>query len=381
MQSRFKFYLLITILFFLQFVHFNCGEKLETKRKKIITVGRILPLTGPAASYGKSEQKGTLLALDEINSKGGINGDTLKIIFEDSQCKVQIGVNAMNKLVNIDKVPAVLGATISGITLAISPIANQKKVLLLSPLSSLSSITEAGPFVFRVMPSDAFQSQILAKWIFSEGYTNIAMFAINNAWGKGVSEEFEKIYKDLGGKIIIKEYCNVNEDDFRLQLTKIKSSNPDALFCPTMPKEGGKILKQMIELGIQLPVFGGDAWSVAELTDEAGNVAEGVMYSYPAQYNGKEYQDFSEAFSEKYDEDPDVNAAGAYDAVKILALCISQVIDNKLELTGDNLRKEMMHINNYKGATGTTSFDENGDSIGKTFERMIIKNGQRIKYE
>lgn len=346
-----------------------------------VTVGRILPLTGPAASYGKSEYKGTMLALGEVNAAGGINGQILKIIFEDDQCSVKEGVNAMKKLVEIDKVPAVLGATCSGVTLAIAPIANTRKVLLLSPLSSAAAITNAGPFVFKVMPSDAFQSRILAKWIFTQGYKKIAMLYINNAWGQGVSEEFKIAFKKLGGVIILAEACKEGDRDFRIQLSKIKNAQPAALFCPTMPKEGGIILKQMKELGLKLPVFGADAWSVEELLETAGSAAEGVMYTYPTKFIGPEYQAFAAVFRQKYGEDPDVNAAGAYDAVKILAMCMNRVVQQTKPLTGDNLRREMHKVKDYPGATGATTFDEHGDPIGKTFDKMTIRGGKRVEFE
>jgi branched-chain amino acid transport system substrate-binding protein len=351
----------------------------ETRRDKVIRVGRVLPLTGPAASYGKSEQKGTWLAAEEINAAGGIQGRQLDIIFEDDQCEVKIGVNAMKKLVEVDKVPAVLGATISGITLAIAPLANEKKVLLLSPLSSVASITDAGPFVFRIMPSDAFQSRILADWVFGSGHKKIAMLYMNNAWGKGVAEEFKRAYDKLGGSIACTETCKEGDRDFRVQLTKIRDAQVDALFCPTMPKEGGVVLKQLKELAITLPVFGADAWSVAELLEESGNAAEGVKYAYPAQFTGEEYQSFAKAFKARFNEDPDVNAAGAYDAVKVLAMCMGRVLEKGLDLTGDNIRQEMNKVSGYRGATGTTTFDENGDPIAKSFDKMVIRDGQRVK--
>lgn len=345
-----------------------------------IYIGRILPLTGPAASYGKSELKGTSLAVEEINSAGGIAGKKLEVIFEDTQCSVKDGVNAMKKLVDIDKVPAVLGATCSGVTLGISPIANEREVLLLSPLSSASAITEAGPFVFRVMPSDAFQSRILAKWIIDEGHNEIAVLYINNAWGEGVATEFTKTFKQLGGILLCTEVCKEGDKDFRVQLTKIKASNPSAFFCPTMPKEGNVILKQMKELGIQTPVYGADAWSVEELTAGGDNIADGVKYTYPAKFTGEAYQTFAAAFKSKYGMGPDVNAAGAYDAVHILAMCIKKVLGKGLPLTGESIRQEMSKVKDYIGATGITTFDDNGDSIAKHFEKMIISNGERIKY-
>jgi len=231
------------------------------------------------------------------------------------------------------------------------------------------------------MPSDSFQSRILANWIISDDHRKIAILYINNAWGKGVTEEFIRIYKTLGGSIAAKEACKEGDRDFRVQLVKIREVKPSALFCPTMPKEGGIILKQIKELGINLPIYGADAWSVDELINEARNAAEGVMYTYPAQFVGKEYQAFLSVYKEKYGDNPDVNAAGAYDAVKILAMCMSKVLRKGLLLTGDNIREELEVVKNYMGATGNTTFDENGDSIGKSFDKMIISNALREKYE
>lgn len=371
----------VTILVFVLAVSFIFISIIKENSRETIRVGRILPLTGPAASYGKSEQKGTLLALEQINIDGGISGKSLEVLFEDDQCSVKDGVNAMKKLVDVQKVPAVIGATCSGVTLAIAPIANEQKVILLSPLSSAAAISNAGPFVFRIMPSDSFQSNIIANWIFSEGYHDIAMLYINNSWGNGVAEEFRREFERIGGNIVTTEVCKEGDRDFRVQLAKIKDMNPKAIFCPTMPKEGGIILKQMKELGVNYPVFGADAWSVDELTDVAGDAASGVMYTYPAQYTGDVYQKFASDFRKKFGTEPDVNAAGAYDAVKILALCMNNIVKKSHPLTGESIRLEMEKIKGYQGATGTTTFNVNGDSVGKTFEKMIIRDDKRIKYE
>lgn len=350
------------------------------KPKDTIKIGRILPLTGPAASYGQSEKKGTLLALEEINQSNFLGKYKLEILFEDDECNVRNGVNVMKKFVEINKFPIVVGATCSGVTMALAPLANENRVVLLSPLSSLSDITYAGPYVFRIMPSDAFQSKKIAEWIIEEGYKRIAMLSITNAWGVGVSEEFLKEYTKLGGEIIIHEHCKEGDTDFRTQLLKIRNSRPEALFIPTMPKEGGLILRQLRELNIQLPVFGADAWSVSELTETAGSAANGVRYVFPKQYDGKEFEIFSEKFFQKFNERPDVNAAGAYDAINIVSFVLKNILEKNLEVTGANIKNELEKIENFKGATGNTTFDENGDPIGKEFQKMIIIDNQRINY-
>lgn len=365
--------LLLFVLIFLFIA--SCGKKEE-----VITIGRILPLTGGAADYGQSEKRGTDLALEEINSPEKLQGYQLNIIYEDSQSDVKNGISAMNKLITINRVPVVIGETVSGITLALAPIANETRTLLLSPLSSQAEITDAGPYVFRVMPSDAFQAKLLTEWVFNEGNNEVAVLYINNSWGKGVYKGFVAEFEKLGGRIIVTEECKVGDTEFRTQLLKIRNSKVKTLVCLTMPIEGGRILKQIKEMNLKLSIFGGDAWSVGSLIETAGNAANGVKYTFPATYEGPEFQAFSTEFKNKYGFDPDVNAAGAYDAIKIIALCINKVLDNKLELTGENLRKEISQIQDYQGATGITTFDKNGDSIGKTFDRMIIKDGQRLVY-
>jgi branched-chain amino acid transport system substrate-binding protein len=368
-----KHFSLIVILIWLSTSLVGCNKK----EKAEIDIGRLLPLTGPAASYGQSEKKGTELALEEINNAGGIQGRKIKIIYEDEKCEPKEGVSAIQKLIDIDKVPLVLGATCSTVTLAVAPIANENKVVLLSPLSSAAEITNAGPYVFRVMPSDAFQSNVLAKWISDMGYKKIGVLFINNAWGVGVKDAFVKEYQRLGGKVLGIEACNEGEKNFRTQLTKLASLNVDALFLPTMPKEGGQILKQLKELGINKRIFGADAWSVKELLDEAGAAANGIYYSVPAQYDGPEYQEFSRKFEAKYGQKPDVNAAGAYDALKIASMTIGKVISKNLPVTGEDIKMEMEQVKGFKGATGDTTFDKNGDPIGKKFEKMQINNNHR----
>ena len=374
-KSAYVFFVIAVLTTFLVVSSFGFANKPE---KPTIKIGRILPLTGPAASYGQSEKRGADLAIEEINGAGGIQGAKLQVLYEDSACSSREGVSAMKKLVNVEKVPLVLGATCSTVTLAIAPIANANKVVLLSPLSSAAKISEAGPYIFRVMPSDAFQSTVLANWIYELGYKKVGILFVNNAWGIGVKEAFVAAFRRLGGNIVGQEACNEGVADFRTQLSKLIVTQPDAFFFPTMPKEGGKILKQAKELGLKAQIFGADAWSIKELLDGAGETANGVLYTMPAQYEGPEYCEFARSFETRHGQKPDVNAAGAYDAVKIAALVMENVLKSGLPLTGDNIKNEMAKIKGYKGATGDTTFDGNGDPIGKEFSKMTIRDGRRM---
>jgi len=279
----------------------------------------------------------------------------------------------MKKLVEVDKVPAVVGGTTSEVALAISPIAEQHKVPLLAPLSSASAVTDAGPFVFRAMPSDTFQSRLLADWMVSDGHKKVAVLYVDNAWGKGVAEEFAKVLAGLGGSTVCTEACKEGDKDFRGQLTRIRDAKASALFCPTTTRGGGLILRQMKELGMALPVYGADGWAVDELLRDARDAANSVMFLRSVTYTGPEYAGFAAAFRAAYSEEANVEAAAAYDAVKVLAACMSKVVAGQLPLTGDNIRLEMAKVKDYPGATGTITFDDNGDSIAKVFEKMMIR--------
>jgi len=174
---------------------FGCAKKEE----KEIKIGVILPLTGDAAKYGQSAKKGMKLAVDEINNKGGINNQRVILIIEDSQGQVKNGVSAFNKLITIDKVPIVVGELLSSITLAIAPIANEKKIIVLSPASTAPKITEAGDYIFRNVASDIVEGQIMAEYAFNKlQYKKIAILYINNDYGDGLRNSFKQKIISLG---------------------------------------------------------------------------------------------------------------------------------------------------------------------------------------
>ncbi len=143
---------------------FGCAKKEE----KEIKIGAILPLTGDAAQYGQSAKKGMELAVNEINERGGIDNKKIKLIIEDRQGQVKDGVAAFRKLITVEKVPIIIGELLSSITLAIAPLANENKVVILSPASTAPKITEAGDYIFRNVASDIVEGQIMAEYAFKK---------------------------------------------------------------------------------------------------------------------------------------------------------------------------------------------------------------------
>jgi branched-chain amino acid transport system substrate-binding protein len=331
-----------------------------------IQLGAVFPLTGDIASYGIAAKRGIDLAVDEINSRGGVNGRKIQVIYEDDQGQATKAVAAIQKLVSVNKVPVVMGSAASSVTLAMCPIANREKVILISPISSSSDLTkQGGPFFFRVCPSDVVQAKMMAEWFKEDGRSTAGIIFVNNSWGQGLKSEFVADFEASGGKVTDVEACKEGDQDLRAQLSKIKNANPDAIYAITYGREGGALLRQAKELAVDKPIYGADVWGSPELVDTAKEAASGVKIIVPTKFQGMKYQDFASAFQKKYSEAPDTYASYSYDMVMILTSALS-----KAE-SGDALREALLSTS-YNGVTGTTNFDQNGDVVGKGFERKVL---------
>ena len=347
----------------------------EGKEPKEIKIGAILPLTGENAMYGESAKKAIDLAAEEINSEGGIKGTKIKIVYEDDQALPERGVSAFLKLITVDKVPIVIGAMPSSVTLAIAPVAERNKVVLFSPASSNPEITGAGDFIFRNDVSDVFEGMKMAEETWQRlGIRQVAILYINNDYGVGIKNIFSQKFEELGGNIIVVEFFEQEATDFRTQLIKIKQFNPEAVYIIGY-KEQIQILKQYKELGMKAQILAPIMFEDPEIINMVGDIAEGAIYTYRAydpQSNQTEVKEFILNFKAKYGIEPDNWAAQSYDALKIVALAI--------EIGGydaEGIKKEIYEIENFPGVSGLTTFDENGDVI-KSIRLKTVRNGKFV---
>jgi branched-chain amino acid transport system substrate-binding protein len=331
-----------------------------------LKIGAVFPLTGDTASYGQASKRGIDLAIEEINAKGGVVGRPLKVVFEDDEGKASKAVSALQKLIAADRVPVVMGSAGSSVTLAMAPVANENKVALITPVSSSPELTtKGGPYFFRVCPSDVVQAAMMAAWFKDDGRRTAGVIYLTTSWGEGLKEEFVSKFTALGGRVLATEACKEGDRDLRAQLTKVKESNPDALYAITHGREGGALLRQAKELGITPSIYGADVWGSPELTESAGDAAKGVKIIVPTKYTGEAYQTFADTFKKRYSQEPDVYAAYAYDMTRLIAQALSGAADGTQ--VRDNLRRL-----SFEGVTGTTRFDQNGDVVGKGFERKVL---------
>lgn len=350
-----------------------------TKRAQEIKIGEIGPFTGNLASWGDIQKRATDLAIEDINASGGIKGYQITLIREDGQADPKVAVSAFKKLADVDRVPIVVGSPASNVTLAIAPIANEKHVVLLSNGSTAKEVGKAGPYVFRIMPSDEVQASVMAEWIMQLGFSKVAVLYVENSWGRGLMETFVAEYKQRGGTITIIESAAPEETDFRTQLSKIKSSTPEAIYAPLYTDGAAAMLKQAKELGLTQQILGADVYGDPALVKAAGDTAEGVLFTRYGEYHGKEHEAFAEKYKEKYGKEPETFATYCYDTVMIAAVAIGTCDLSKL--TGDEIRNALLNVRDYTGASGLSSFDGRTSAAGKSFEKLIIKGGKFIPYD
>ncbi len=365
--------ILIIMSFMMIFSFVGCEKKEEATEIKEIRLGATFPLTGDVASYGQKAKRGIEIAVSEINANGGILGRQVKVDFQDDKNDPKEAVSIMSKFATVDKLSVVFGSAGSTVSLAIAPLANQYKVIQISPISSSSKLSsEGGEYFFRTCPADDLQSDVLTNWVYESGARKVAVVYTNNSWGKPLAEDFEKKFTALGGIVAISEGVFENEKDLRTIISKIKKIEEiDAVVSPTYPKEGGMFVRQAKELGLKIKMFGGDNWGSPEFLNVAGDAAEGVFYTAPSDSQSPGYAKFAQKYEEQYGEAPDVFGGYAYDA----AYAIFKAIEMADSDVSDSIRAALHKIS-FEGVSGQISFKDNGDINSMAFGRKSIKNGQ-----
>jgi branched-chain amino acid transport system substrate-binding protein len=349
------------------------------KEEKVIKIGVLSVLTGEAALYGIPPKQGIELAAEHINSMGGINGKRIKLIIEDTLCDPQIGVNAAKKLITRDKVKVIIGGICSSVTMAVSPLANKNKVILMSPQSAAPQIRDAGDFIFRNWTSSDKEGEKAARLAFSKlGLKKVSVVFVNNDYGVGIKNTFVRVFREFGGIVLMEEGTDEGTADFRTILTKIKSSNSDFVYLATYLKEGARFIVQAKEIGLNMNIIAPDSMHDEELIKIAGEAANGVIVTtiaYDPESTEENIKEFVETFKEKYGNIPNNYAAHGYDAMMILAKAISEV-----GYDSEKIRDYIYQIKDYPGISGNTTFDSKGDVI-KPPRITIIKNGRFDDFE
>ncbi|HEY8900088.1 MAG TPA: ABC transporter substrate-binding protein [Chthoniobacterales bacterium] len=339
-----------------------------------IVVGEFAALTGGTASFGQSSHKGTQMAIDEINAAGGLLGKKVKLVTEDDQSKAGEPATVVRKMISRDGIVALLGEVASSRSLEAGPIAQQNKIPMISPASTNPKVTQVGDYIFRICFIDPFQGTVLAKFALAKGWKNVAVLTdVKQDYAVGLAEFFKKYFTANGGTIVSEQSYSSGDKDFKAQLTSIAGTNPQAILVAGYYNEAGLIASQARELGLNVPLLGGDGWDSPSLVEVAGAAMEGNFFSnhFSAEDQSPVIQEFIKRFKARYKEEPDAMAALGYDSAMILANAI------KTAGTTDSkpLRDAIAATKDYPAVTGSITLDAERNA-NKPAVILTIKDGK-----
>ena len=373
-----------------------------------VTVGVVMELTGPAGEYGQAGAKSVEMAFRDINEAGGVNGCDLVTDTRDSQSTGNVAVDAATQLVQVKKVPAVIGGIISSVTIPIlTSVTAPAKIVQVSPAASSPTLTQLGRdgktngIFFRTITSDALQGVAAAKYAIDSGYKKLAVINVNNDFGVNMEAEFAKAYKALGGTIVSQTPYNEKQSSYASEVTAAMAGEPDALYLISTPVDGATIVRTWISQGGVQKFLLNDGMNSpdfidsvgAEYLNEARGTSSGTSPTKSTDYFTKNYKAFSGGI-----EPTNPAADRAYDAGAIVGLAIAEaggpdpakirdaiykVVDPKGEpiFAGkDEFAKALKLIKEgkpirYEGVIGPVNFDQYGDITGP-FRLWQIKDGK-----
>ena len=346
-----------------------------------IPVGFFGDLTGPTYNFGSSAKNGVLMAADEINLAGGINGHKLDVVIEDDKGSPEEAAAITGKLIERYKVVAVIGAGASGNSLAAAPKAQSAHVPLISPSSTNPAVTQAGDYIFRACFIDAFQGEVMARFAAKTLKVKRAaiMLDFNSPYSRGLTEFFEFSFTKLGGEIVAKQSYSQGDPDYRGQLSVIKAANPDVIYIPGYYGEVAIIAKQARQLGLLMPLLGADGWDAPELWELGGDALNGSYISnhYSADDPAERIQKFTHDYRQRYGNlTPDAHAALAYDALKFFAEAVARAGTTETS----KLRDALAATKNFTGVTGIISMDGERNAV-KPAVILKLEDGKYIYQE
>lgn len=371
------------------------------------TLGAVMSLTGSLGTLGQAIAKGAQLGVAELNAAGGVNGCTLALSLADDQTSPSVGVDAAKKLVDVQRVPAIIGALSSGVSAAIlTSVTAPSGVVQISPASTSPTFTEmaeAGKdngFWFRTVPSDALQGVAMAQVALDAGLKNVAVLYLNNAYGQGLAKEFADAYGKLGGKVTGNVVYNPSQPSYRSEVNKALAGKPQGLFLIGYPGDGTTIAREWISSGgPQKFLFPDGLYSQDFVNDVGAQYLKDVRGTAPGSTETPSLASFQAAFKAKHGELPTQSyITNAYDAAVILGLAIAHANSADAKAIRDSIRKvtdsngEKIYAGveqlkrgmqllregkpiQYVGASGPLQFDANGDTVAPMVV-WTVKNGK-----
>ena len=391
----------------------GCVEEGEDQEAAItegdIKIGVMQSLTGDLGSYGGPMSDAIKLAAKEINDNGGLLGRKLVLLIEDDQTNNVAAVDAANKLVKVDRVPAIVGATGSGQSMSVIDITTGSGVLQISSSNTGTDFTnyDDGDLYFRTAPSDALQGSAMAKLAQERGYKTTSTIVINNPYGVGFEDVFVKAFEADGRKVLEKVRYDPSQTVFDSEVQRVAEGKPEFIMMVSYPETGSLILRTAYEKGVlkSIPWLLSEGLKADNLAGLVGNDAEGNYIAAGLQglapdqdAGGKAYEAFKSLYQAEYGKEPAIYCTNSYDALAVVALAIEQAKNATGRDIADNIRSvanppgtEVSDLGealsliregkdiNYQGTSGDITFDENGDVSGSFTLWTIADNGSIIQ--
>jgi len=372
-----------------------------------VTIGSVMALTGSLGVLGQAIAQGAQLAVSDLNAAGGVNGCTVKLSLSDDQTQANVGVDAAKKLVDVQHVPAIVGALSSGITTAVlTSVTAPSKVILISPASTSPTLTDLGKqgktggYFFRTAPSDALQSVAIAKVAMDNDINKVAVLYLNNAYGQGLADAFNTAFTKLGGTVTQSVVYNPDQPSYRAEVSKALRGGPQALFLIGYPGDGTTIAREWVASGGPQTWLLPDGLEDQHFVDDVGaQYFKAVYGTASGSTTTPSLQTFRKEFQDKYGKVPtQAYVTNAYDATVIVGLAMeyahtttdtAAIRDAMRKVTDPNGQKVYAGVNEleaahglmklgttvqYIGAVGPIHFNQYGDIAGP-YNLWTVKDG------
>jgi branched-chain amino acid transport system substrate-binding protein len=359
---------------------FSCTKQSEVTNpvdRSTIKIGYFGDMSGPTFNFGRSAINGVLMAADEINYEGGINGRRIDVVIEDDRGSPEEAARLTAKLIDQDKVIAIIAGGTSGNSRAAAPKAQSSHVPMISSSSTDPAVIQTGDYIFRACFADSFQGEVMASFAANtlKAQTAAILFDFNSPYSRGLTEYFKLSFLKLGGRIVTEQSYAQGDADFKGQLSTIRSAEPDVIYIPGYYLEVAQIAKQARMIGLTQPLLGGDGWDAPELWQLGGDALNGAYISthYSSDDPSPVIQAFVVGYKQRYGNLlPDAHAALAYDATRLLADAITRAGTTE----SSPLREALAQTKNFGGVTGVITMDGERNAV----KPAVVFKLQDVKY-
>jgi branched-chain amino acid transport system substrate-binding protein len=353
-----------------------------------IKVGLVVPLTGDVKTFGESTKNGAMMAFDDVNAAGGINGRRIRVVIADDKNDPTEAANAGGKLIDMDGVVGIVGSVSTKCSLPLADRCRMANVPMITPTSTNPkvTVTEDGqhkPTIFRACFTDSFQGAVAARFAAESLRARTAgvMYDVGNDYSRGLADYFRRFFEGLGGRVVAFESYQRDDVDFSALLAKVRQQTPDLLFLPDYYNKVGLIAKQARAQGLAAVLLGGDGWDSPSMLEIAGDAIAGAYFvnHYSPDEQRPEVQTWVSRYQARFGQRPDALATLGYDAALLMVEAIRSAAAAAPEstLTRARVTEALGGISDYPCVSGSVTLDAFGNPIKRAAVIQYTATGQR----